>query len=97
MQTSSVSTSKSLVLLLGGRGACPPGCARVARDDQVSVGSFFVQFKPTREAGPWSVELRERPWCVAIKRSDGAAERGYFETLDRAVKRARRLNERLAS
>jgi hypothetical protein len=69
----------------------------VDRDDQVGVGSFFVQFKPTREAGAWSLELRERPWCVAIKKSSGVAERGYFETLDLAVKRARRLNDRMAS
>ena len=97
MQMSSVTAPKSLVPLLGARGACPPGCVRVSRDDQVSMGSFFVEFKPARDVGPWSTEVRERPWCVAIRRPDGTAERGSFVSLDLAVKRARRLNERLAS
>lgn len=83
--------------MLGVRGVCPPGCVRVSRDDQVRVGSFFVQFKPAREVGPWATEVRERPWCVAIRRHDGTAERGWFGSLDLAVKRARRPNERLAS
>ncbi len=64
----------------------------MSRDDQVSMGSFFVQFKPARDVGPWSTEVRERPWCVAIRRPDGTAERGSFVTLELAVKRARRLN-----
>jgi hypothetical protein len=97
MQTSSAATQKTLVPLLGVRGACPPGCVRVSRDDQVSVGSFFVHFKPARDVGPWASEARERPWCVAIRRQDGTAERGFFGSLDLAVKRARRLNARLAS
>ena len=56
-----------------------------------------MQFKPSRDAGPWSFEVRERPWCVSIRRREGASERGSFATLELAVKRARRLNERLAS
>lgn len=98
MQTYSASkSSNSIVKLVGGSRVCPPGCAHASRPDDVRAGEFFVQFKPVREIGPWSAVASDRPWCVSVKRDGEVRERGAFGSMDEAVKRARRLNDRLAS
>lgn len=98
MQTFSAPRSSStVVMLVGNAKICPPGCARASKPDDVRQGVFFVMYKPVREVGPWAAEASERPWCVAVKREAQVLKRGAYESVYEAVKRARGLNERMAS
>jgi len=97
MQTYSPISQKAVVLLVGSRSECPPGCERVRGTEEVKEGAFFVEFKPSTDGGRWAYEASPRPWCVLVKRGKAATVRGSFGTVEMAVKRARRLNERMAS
>lgn len=96
--TLSASRSDVLVVLRGSHEACPKGCADVADSRRVPVGTYYVKFVPSEDTGRWKYVMRDRPWCVALKGADGhEKENSSFTTIDDAVKRAKRLQRRMAS
>jgi hypothetical protein len=69
----------------------------VNKPEDVPIGSYFVRYDPIRHER-WAYALSDRPWRVALMGASGVLHyRFSFTSIDLAVRRAQRLQKRIAS
>lgn len=67
--------------------------ARLTVADRVPVGAILVNYSAFRDTSRWTHVDRKKPFEVAIKGrvGEGWQTRGWYKTLDAAVKAAEKL------